>query len=45
MVKLYDFCDGYIEDYLEVVLDTYDEVLVDELGKTDMVKMNIKLKE
>ena len=45
MVKLYDFCDGYIEDYLEVVLDKYDEVLVDELGKMDMVKMNIKLKE
>ena len=46
VVKLHnDFCDGYVEDDLEVVLDMYDEILVDELGKTDMVKMNIELKE
>ena len=46
IVKLHDdFCDGYVEDDLGAVLDMYDEVLVDEPGKMDMVRMNIKLKE
>ena len=35
VVKLHDdFCDGYVEDDLEVVLDMYDEVLVDEPSET-----------